>query len=91
VFANLLHLISRRPAPDYETGFVRDVRVTHRPARSRRVERLIWICWGLIAIKSVVVVWAVKHYRIPFSPLWVIVPTVVFASLCTGVYYLRRK
>jgi hypothetical protein len=91
VFANLLNLISRRPSADYETGFVRDVSVIERPARNRRVERLIWICWGLIAIKSVVVFWAVRRYHIPFNGLWVVIPTVLFAALCTGVYVLRRK
>ena len=49
-----------------------------RRIRNPRIERLFIIAWILIAIKSVVVVWAVGHYHIPFSPLWVIVPTVVF-------------
>jgi hypothetical protein len=89
MFANLLRLVSRRVPPGYDTGFVKEVRVSGRRVRNPRVERLIWICWGLIAIKSVVVAWAVPHYHIPFSPWWIIGPTVAFATLCTWVYYRK--
>jgi hypothetical protein len=89
MFANLFHFPRRSP-PDYERGFIRDVRIepAARP-RNRRIERLLILCWVLIAIKSVVVIWAVRHYRIPFNPLWVIAPTVVFAALVTFVYWKR--
>jgi hypothetical protein len=90
VFSNLLHLISRRTPPEYEQGFVREITVKRRSPRNLRLERLIYACWILIAAKSVAVVWAVRHYHVPFSPLWVIGPTVAFAALCTGVYYWRR-
>lgn len=92
MFANFLNLFSRRHPPEaYETEFVREVAVGGRPPRRRAVERLIWICWVLIALKCAAVVWCVRHYRIPFNPLWVVAPTLAFAALCTGVYYLRRK
>jgi peptidoglycan/LPS O-acetylase OafA/YrhL len=91
MFANLLHLISRRMQPGYDRRFVRGVAVRKRPVRNRRMERLIWICWGLIAVKSAFVAWAVPHYRIPFSPLWVILPTIAFAALCTAVYHWRDR
>jgi len=60
-------------------------------ARHRwRVEKLIFLCWGLIVLKSVFVVWAVGHYAIPFNPLWVIAPTVAFALLATSLYFWLR-
>jgi hypothetical protein len=90
VFANLLQLISRRSPPHYEQGFVKEVQVKDRAPRNRKLEWLIAACWVLIAIKSVVVVWAVRHYHVPFSPLWVIAPTVVFAALGTWVYWMRK-
>ena len=37
MFANLLQLITRQPPPDYEQGFVQDVRVKHRSPRNPRV------------------------------------------------------
>jgi len=89
VFPNLLQLISRRPLPDYERRFVLDAEVKAPRVRNRRIERLFVIGWALIAVKSVLVAWAVPHYHIPFSALWVIVPTVVFAALCTLVYFRR--
>jgi hypothetical protein len=90
MFANLIHLISGRPDSDGEADFIQKTIVRERRPRNRRVERLIWICWGLIAIKCTVVLWAVPRYHIPFSPYWVIAPTIAFAALCTGVYYWRR-
>ena len=90
MFANLLHLLSHRARSGDDPGFVREVRVAPKSPRSRRMELLIWICWVLIGIKSVVVVWAVRHYHIPFSPLWVILPTIAFAALCTAVYFWRN-
>lgn len=89
MFSNLLQLIARRPSPDYEQGFVHEVRTVPRRVRNRRIERLFFLAWVLIAIKSAVVLWAVPHYHIPFSPFWVIGPTVIFAALCTAVYWRR--
>jgi hypothetical protein len=90
MFADFIRLIHRRPPADYERGFVRDVSVHHEKApRNRRVERLFAICWILILIKSVAVVWLFDRYHVPVNPLWVIAPTVIFAGLCTVVYLLR--
>lgn len=88
MFANLLHLI-RRMQPGYDRGFVTEVEVIRKRPRHRRLELLIWICWVLITVKCFVVVWAVRHYHIPFSPLWVIIPTLTFAILCTLIYLFR--
>ena len=88
MFTNLFPF-ARRASPSYESRFVEEVRVSGPPSRNRRVERLFIICWILIAIKSAVIFWAVHHYRIPFSALWVVAPTVVFAALVTYVYWRR--
>ena len=89
MFPNFLQLISRRSAPEYEQDFLREVRPVRRRVRSRKVDRLFIVAWALIALKSAIVIWAIQRYHIPFSPLWVIVPTVAFAGLCTLVYYRR--
>ena len=89
MFPNLLQLISRRAAPDYDRGFVLEVRSKAPRVRNPRIERLFVIGWALIALKTAFVLWAVPHYHIPFSPYWVVVPTLIFAALCTAVY-LRR-
>ena len=89
MFSNLIQLITRRPPADYERVFVREVNVRRKAPRNRRVERFMAICWILIVVKSVAVVWLFGRYHVPVNPLWVIGPTVVFAALCTAVYLFR--
>jgi hypothetical protein len=89
MFPDFVRLINRRHPADYERDFVRDVRVHDKAPRNRRVERLIVICWAIILLKSFAVVWLFDRYHVPVNPLWVIAPTVIFASLCTVVYLLR--
>jgi hypothetical protein len=88
MFANLIHFITRRPPPeDYDLAFVKEVSVRAKPVRNPRVERLILICWVLIAGKCWLVTWLVEKYHVPIDPLWVIAPTLLFALLCTAVYF----
>lgn len=89
MFANLLQLISRRPPPDYERSFVQEVRVKERSPRNPRIERVIVAGWVLIILKSFLVVWLVGKYHLNFHAAWVIAPTVIFALLCTAVYFWR--
>jgi hypothetical protein len=88
VFSNLLQLISRRSPPSYDLEFVREVRVTRRAPRSAKSKRLMLAGWILIALKCWSVVWAVGHYNVPVNPLWVTLPTVIFAGVCTLMYFL---
>jgi hypothetical protein len=90
MLADLFQWIVRRPTPDYDRAFVAEVRVRRPEERSARVERLILICWVLIAIKHVTVIWAVQHYHVPFGPLWVNAPTWMLATLATAIYYWRE-
>ncbi|MDE3083802.1 MAG: hypothetical protein KGJ37_01105 [Verrucomicrobiota bacterium] len=89
MLAPLSQLLSRKRPHGYENAFVEKVTVTRRTRRSRRVEQLLIIGWVLIGIKSVLVVWTIRHWHVPFNPLWVIAPTVAFAALCTAVYLWR--
>jgi hypothetical protein len=90
MFANLLQLISRKSPPAFEDAFVEEVTITKKTPRNRRVEQLLIACWVLIAMKSILAVWAVHRWHVPFNPLWVIAPTVMFAALCTAVYLWRE-
>jgi hypothetical protein len=81
-------LVSPGPSPDIAGARTDE---EDRMRRRRRVENLISICWGLIALKSLLVVWAVGHYSIPFNPMWVVGPTVAFALVATVAYYRMRK
>ncbi len=89
MLTNLLQLISRSSSANYEQAFVREVEVKERMPRNPWMERLILGCWLLIVIKCFVVIWAVNRWSIPFSPYWIILPTIMMAALCTAVYYWR--
>lgn len=89
MFADFVQWITRRPAPDYDQAFVKDVRVSVRTPRDPRVERFVLICWILIAIKHVAVIWAVHRYHIPFHQLWVNAPTWCAAVVATWAYYAK--
>lgn len=85
MFADLFR--ERPPGSDYEHEFVEEVRV-RTPAR-RKTEIVILVCWILIAIKHVAVIWAVHRYQIPFHQLWVNAPTWAAGVVATWSYYYR--
>ncbi|MGH7995299.1 MAG: hypothetical protein ACREFX_03000 [Opitutaceae bacterium] len=85
----MLQRVSRREADDYGQGFVKEVNVRDLPVRNRRMERLLGIFWVVIIVKCVFIWWVIRHFRIPFHPLWVVGPTLIFAVVCTAVYHWR--
>ncbi len=89
MFANLL----QTPPPDdsgrYDQAFVAEVRVRRAVPRDPRAEKIILLCWMLIAVKHVAVIWAVHHYAVPFHQLWVNLPTFLLGLLATCAYYAR--
>lgn len=87
VLSNFLQLIVRRPSTESNRAFVEDVRVATRIPRSARVGKLLLVGWLLIGLKSALLLWAAEKYHVPVDPFWVIVPTIVFALVCTGVYF----
>lgn len=91
MFANLLQLITGRPPhPEvHRNAFVEEVQVRHREPRNRKFERFILVCWLLIAVKHVLIIWACRHYPVPFHQLWVNAPTWLLGVLATGIYYAR--
>lgn len=94
MFANLLRLIAGRPTPEAARhAFIEEVQVRQREPRNAQVERLILVCWILIAVKHVLIIWACHRYPVPFHPLWVNAPTWLLGALATGIYYgrVRRK
>lgn len=89
MFANLIQLITGRPPySDLEhPAFIEEVCVHPAEPRSRRVERFILICWVLIAVKHIFIIWACRHYPVPFHQLWVNFPTWLLGALATGIYF----
>ena len=71
----------------YNQAFVQEVHVTESEPRDPRAERFILICWTLIAVKHIAVIWAVHHYGVPFHQLWINFPTFLLGLLATVAYY----
>ena len=92
MFPNLVDLLGGRPPPERERqAFIEEVQVHEAERRNPKVERLILVCWILIAVKHVLIILAVTRYHIPFHQLWVNFPTWVAGVLATGVYFWRVR
>ncbi|MEI7799255.1 MAG: hypothetical protein EBT98_04370 [Opitutaceae bacterium] len=87
MFADFFHFKSRRGPTDYNQTFIASAVIRPPEPRSRRVEKVILGCWGLIAVKQIAVIWAVSHYAVPFHPLWINAPTFFLGLLATVAYY----
>jgi hypothetical protein len=88
----LTQWIVRRPAVSsaYADAFVASVEVESvRTKRDPQLMRFILLCWALIAVKHVAVIWAVHHYHMPFHQLIVNFPTWLIGTVATALY-LRR-
>lgn len=92
MFAPLSRFFNRPAAPEVaDRAFVTALQVQQpREPRNRRSERVLVIGWLLIVAKSVAVYWACAAFpQVAVSPWSIIVPTLLFACLCTGVYLAR--
>jgi hypothetical protein len=89
MFANLFQFFSGRDPADFDQPFIEEVRVRRPVPANPRAEKLILVCWGLIAVKHVLVIWAVHHYAVPFHQLWVNFPTFLLGLVATWAYYAR--
>lgn len=90
MFADLFQFKARRSPADYDRAFIQEIQVRQSVPRDPRVERIILLCWGLIAVKHVAVIWAVHHYPVPFHQLWINAPTFLLGLLATLAYYLHE-
>ena len=91
MFANFLHFFGGRHGAASDRPFIESVEVKRPVPRDPRVEKIILLCWTLIAIKHVAVIWAVHHYAVPFHQLWVNFPTFLLGLVATWAYYARDK
>jgi hypothetical protein len=89
MFANLIQLITGRPPhSDLEhPAFIEELRVYPAESRNPKFERIILVCWILIAVKHVFIIWACQNFPVPFHQLWVNFPTWLLGALATGIYF----
>jgi hypothetical protein len=57
----------------------------------KRVRWFMAVAWALIAVKCVVVWWAMIHWSVATHPLWVVGPTLVFAALVTAIWLTHHS
>lgn len=88
MFANLFPFSTRNARP-HGDAFVLEVNRVKRVPRDPKIERMFLICWVLIAIKHVAIIWAANRYPIPFHQLWINFPTWLLGLLATVIYYGR--
>lgn len=91
MFAPLARYFHRAPDPaDADRAFISEVAV-HQPRepRSRRSEAVLAIGWALIVAKCWCVHWLCTAYAVPINPWWVIAPSLLFATICTWLYWRR--
>ena len=89
MFADLFPWNRHHSPETYERAFVAEVTVSRAEPENPRLEKLILLCWGLIAVKHIAVIWAVHHYAVPFHQLWINAPTFLLGLLATTAYYWR--
>ncbi|MFZ5496365.1 MAG: hypothetical protein ACOZE5_13660 [Verrucomicrobiota bacterium] len=89
MFANLLQFLGPRDPAGFDRAFIESVRVRRPVPPNPRVEKIILLCWALIAVKHVLVIWAVHRYAVPFHQLWVNFPTFLLGLVATWAYYAR--
>jgi hypothetical protein len=58
---------------------------------SPRVRWFVTIGWALIAVKCTLVWWAMTHWSVPFHPLWIVGPTLMFALLATVLWVTHQE
>ncbi len=58
---------------------------------SVRVRWFVAIAWSLIAVKCGLIWWAMIHWSVPFHPLWIVAPTLMFALLATGLWLTHHE
>jgi hypothetical protein len=88
MLVNLLRTLFPPSPAGYDRAFVKAVHVkTRRPVR-RASPLVLLVGWVAIALKCWAVVWAISYFKVPVNPLWVTAPTVIFAGLCTVLFYV---
>lgn len=49
------------------------------------------LAWVVIAVKCALIWWAMVHWNVPFHPIWIVAPTLVFAALATMLWLTHRE
>lgn len=57
----------------------------------RRVRWFMAVLWGVVTAKCIVVWWAIDRWQVPFHPLWIVAPTIIFAGLASMLWLTHHE
>lgn len=57
--------------------------VTRYPVRMRWFLGAVWM---VVLAKCALIWWAMVRWQVPFHPVWIVLPTLLFALLATGLW-----
>jgi hypothetical protein len=57
----------------------------------QRARWLMAAAWLVIVLKCSLVWWAIGHWNVPFHPLWIVAPTILFAFLATALWLTHHE
>lgn len=60
-------------------------------ALSRRDCWFLGVAWAVIAVKCVLVWWAIARWQVPVHPLWIVAPTLACAALASLLWITHRE
>lgn len=58
---------------------------------SRRMRWIMTVAWMVIAMKCVLVWWAIDYWHVPIHPMWIVAPTLIFAALATLIWATHHE
>lgn len=57
----------------------------------RRVRWAMAVLWAVIVAKCIFVWWAIVRWEVPFHPLWIVAPTILFAGLASILWLTHHE
>lgn len=60
-------------------------------ARRARSRAIVLAAWGAIAVKCLLVPWAIAYWNVPVRPAVIIVPTLAMAAIVTFLWLVHTE
>ena len=58
---------------------------------SSRSRWFMAVAWMVILVKCLLAWWAIDRWQVPFHPVWIIGPTLVFAALASLLWMTHAR
>jgi multidrug transporter EmrE-like cation transporter len=61
------------------------------PRFQKGMVRFMGLAWLIVGVKCSVIWWAMLRWHVPFHPIWIVAPTIVFAGLATMLWLTHHE